>query len=385
MKKIALLPLRHGSKGIPGKNVKKMLGRPLYSWVLAEAIASDLDVIFVATDYEPWAEQIRKEYHWCPKVQVFMRSAHSATDTAATETVMQEWAAQYREPYELLVLLQATSPLTTAADINRVLEAMYQGATSALTVVRTHRFIWDEKGEPLNYNPLQRPRRQDFDGLLVENGAVYATTRLAFEQSHCRMSGCIQTVEMPDDSLTEIDTLTDWDWVEQRLAQRAISQKQQGLITHLVLDVDGVFTEGGVYYNAEGEALKRFDMRDGMGLEIIRQQAVEVIVITSEASALVASRMKKLGISDVFLGVKDKFAFLRHHFKHLQLSWAQVAYVGDDVNDLAGMCTAAWSFAPANATLDVQRWADIQLTHPSGHGAIREVCQWITHYNRRFI
>jgi N-acylneuraminate cytidylyltransferase len=182
----------------------------------------------------------------------------------------------------------------------------------------------------------------------------------------------------------EIDNLSDWTIIENLLAERQKSYKKQARINYLVLDVDGVFTDGCVYYGAEGELMKKFDMRDGMGLEILRQHNVEVVVITSENSELVAKRMQKLQIKHAFLGVKDKYSFLQNFINLQNISWPSIAYVGDDVNDLACLCTVGWSFTPANATSIVKQNVDFTLTRSSADGAIREVCEWIMNYNKRF-
>jgi YrbI family 3-deoxy-D-manno-octulosonate 8-phosphate phosphatase len=166
--------------------------------------------------------------------------------------------------------------------------------------------------------------------------------------------------------------------------ERQKRQKQTQKIEYLVLDVDGVFTDGCVYYDKNGEAQKKFDMRDGMGLEIIRQNNVEVVVLTSENSELVAQRMKKLNIKNTFLGVKDKFSFLKDFLHNKNSNFEGVAYVGDDVNDLANLCSVGWSFAPINATNSVKNNVDIVLTKESGKGAIREVCEMIINYNKRY-
>ena len=338
MKKIALLPLRKNSKGIPGKNKKKLLGRPLFSWSLSEAVFSNLDAVYVFTDDTEILSFIEKEYAWNPKIKGLLRSAENATDSASTESVMLEFATAINHDFDVLCLLQATSPLTTAADINAVLDKIEkQNHDAALTVVKTHRFTWNADGTPQNYDPFNRPRRQDFEGLLVENGAVYATTKNAFLESKNRISGKIGLVEMDEASYTEIDSTTDWEIVEKLLAQRLQKMKTHNRIDYLVLDVDGVFTDGCVYFGAEGELMKEFDMRDGMGLEILRQNKVEVIVMTSEDSELVGLRMKKLQIQNCFLGVKDKYAFLTQFLKDKNANLGQVAYVGDDVNDLANI------------------------------------------------
>lgn len=385
MKKNAIIPLRKDSKGIPGKNKKKMLGRPLFSWVLAEAVFSNLDVVYVFTDDPEIIDYVYKEYHWTPKVKALLRSDENATDTASTESAMLEWAAQIEYDFDVLCLLQATSPMTTAADINATLAKIEnEKYDSALTVVNTHRFTWNPDGTPQNYDVFHRPRRQDFDGLLIENGAAYATTKAAFVSSKNRVSGSIGLVKMPENTLVEIDSMTDWKIAEELLAARLKKVKKQQRIDYLVLDVDGVFTDGRVYYSAEGELAKVFDMRDGMGLEILRQHQVELVVMTSENSPLVAQRMKKLQIENTFLGVKDKYAFLQHFVQLRNTNFGALAYIGDDVNDWANICAVGWSFTPANATETIKQHADYVLTKASADGAIREACEWIMKYNDRY-
>ena len=385
MKKVAIIPLRKGSKGIPGKNKKKLLGRPLFSWVLGAAIFSDLDEVYVFTDDEEILNYVEKEYHWTTKVKGLQRDDVNANDTASTESAMLEFAEKINYNFYMLCLLQATSPLTTAENINEAIVNMYvPNNVSVLSVVKTHRFTWNSDGTPQNYDVFNRPRRQDFDGLLVENGAIYMTTKDAFISSKNRVSGKIGLVEMPEETLVEIDSLSDWTMVENLVAARQKSLKAQQRINYLVLDVDGVFTDGCVYYGAEGELMKKFDMRDGMGLEILRQNGVEVVVITSENSDLVAKRMQKLQIKHTFLGVKDKYSFLQNFINQQQTLWANLAYVGDDVNDLANLCTVGWSFAPANATAIVKLNADFVLGTASGAGAIREVCEMVLKYNKRY-
>jgi len=387
MKSIGFIPLRKGSKGIPGKNKKKLLGRPLFCWVLGEAIASNLDELFIYTDDEEIISFIHREYHWTDKVTAIKRSAASASDDASTEFAMLEFLDNQKLEFDHFCLLQATSPFTRAQDINQCLEAVSTGKNydAALTVVNTHRFTWNADGTPMNYDLFKRPRRQDFEGLLIENGACYVTTYSALRESKNRISGNIATVAMPEESLTEIDSLTDWKIVEELLASRLKSQKHSAKITHLILDVDGVFTDGCIYYGADGELMKKFDMRDGMGLEILRQNGVKVMVMTSEDSPIVASRMKKLKIDKVYMGVKDKYSLLSRIATDQQLSFSQLAYIGDDVNDLANICAAGWSFTPANATMVVKNHADIILTHKSADGAIREACEFIMKYNNRFL
>jgi len=244
--------------------------------------------------------------------------------------------------------------------------------------------LWNKDGTAINYKPNNRPRRQDFDGLLIENGAVYTCKKDVLKQQENRLGSKIAVVEMPEDSLHEIDSESDWIVVEQLLIERQKRAKEAKQITHLVLDVDGVFTDGSITYTKDGEHTKRFDMRDGMGLEILRQFNVEVMVMTSEQSELVGKRMQKLKIEQTFLGVKDKYTLLNKLVQEKGISFSNVAYVGDDVNDLANICSVGWSFAPNNAKREVKNNADVILSKDSGNGAIRQVCEFIKNYNKRF-
>ncbi|NNE78516.1 MAG: N-acylneuraminate cytidylyltransferase [Pricia sp.] len=384
-KSIGFIPLRKNSKGIPGKNKKKLLGRPLFTWVLTEAVFSSLDEVYIFTDDDEIIDYLKINFSWSSKVRPLRRSAENASDTASTEDAMMEFIEASKIDFDIFCLLQATSPLTKRNDINSAIQKLdSENLNAVLSVVNTHRFIWSKEGRPLNYDYTNRPRRQDFEGLLIENGAVYCTTKTALIKSKNRLSGTIGIIEMPDDTLVEIDSETDWQVVEQLLISNFRLQKSSQRINHLVLDVDGVFTDGRVTFNNEGEFSKSFDMRDGMGLEILRQHGVNVMVMTSEASKVVGQRMKKLKIDDTFLGVKDKFSFLENLCSERNISPREIAYMGDDVNDWSNLLRAGWSFCPSNATKPIKYHADIVLKNKSADGAIREASEFIINYNQRF-
>lgn len=387
MKSVAIIPLRKGSKGIPGKNKKKILGRPLYQWCLGEAILSDLDEIYVFTDDNEIIENIKQEYTWTSKVKTLNRSTESALDTASTEEAMLEFSRKINNEFDVICLLQATSPLTSKEDINKTLAKVTQeNYDSALTVVNTTRFIWNKKGESLNYDFMNRPRRQDFDGLQIENGAVYVSTKKQFLTSKNRLGGKIAIVEMPEDTLIEIDETSDFVIIENLIKNRLQTYKKcPSRIELLVLDVDGVFTDGTVNVSANGELSKSFSLRDGMGLELVRNSGVEVVVMTSENSDIVEKRMEKLGISNLFMGVKDKFSRLNNFLIEKNLKRNSVAYIGDDINDLVNLCSVSWGFCPNNAVPEVKLNSDFILNNNGGDMAIREAVEFIIKYNQRFI
>jgi len=396
MKKVAIIPLRKGSKSIIHKNRKSLLGRPLFAWTLTEAAKSNLDAVYVFTDDDAIIDYITKEYlsshvsevakNIYAKIHVIKRSEASATDTASTEMAMQEFVQHIHEGLEILCLLQATSPLTSAKDINAVLGKIEdEGYDSALTVVENKRFFWNGDGTSFNYDYNNRPRRQDFTGQLVENGAVYATTMDQFRQSGIRIGGKIGIVHMDEDTLIEIDEPSDWAIIEVLLKNRLAKFKQKpGEIKALVLDVDGVFTNGTVLTGTDHEIGKLFSLVDGMGISLLKASQVEVIVMTSEDSDIVKTRMNKLKIKHQYHGVKDKYALIDEVIKSLGINRNQLAYVGDDINDLANICSVGWGICPNDAQLVVKASADLVLNQAGGDGAIRETIEFILQYNKRY-
>jgi N-acylneuraminate cytidylyltransferase len=384
-KSIGLIPLRKNSKGIPNKNKRKLLGRPLFSWVLTEALFSGLDHVYVFTDDEGIIEYINRNYRWSDKLSCLRSSDENAGDTSSTESAILEFCNIKGIDFDVFCLLQASSPLTRRQDINASLDTLGQtGVDAVLSVVKNQRFIWSKEGKSLNYDYLKRPGKEDFEGLLIENGAIYCTRKQALLSSGNRLSGNIVPVEMPEDTLMQIDTEEDWILVEQLLINRSRHGRVPAPVTYLVLDVDGVFTDGRVVFSAEGEFTKTFDMRDGMGLEILREHGVKVMVMTSEDSTVVRQRMKKLKIADTFLGVKDKYSFLEQLCLERKISRSNIAYIGDDVNDLANLLSVGWALCPANATKNIRFLADVVLNHKAADGAIREATEFIINYNRRF-
>jgi len=142
----------------------------------------------------------------------------------------------------------------------------------------------------------------------------------------------------------------------------------------LVLDADGVLTDGRVYIGPRGEVLKVFDVRDGYGIVQLQRAGVHVAVISGRRSPMMAVRCRELGIRHLHQGIVDKLGVFARLCARLQLTPASCACVGDDVQDLPLMRAAALSFAVADAHLEVRRTADIVTLAAGGRGAVREVC-----------
>jgi CMP-N-acetylneuraminic acid synthetase len=219
---VALIPLRGGSKSIPKKNIRLIAGKPLCAWVIEAAVGCErFRNVYVSTDSQEIADVVQQ---LGLGVRVIHRPSKYATDTATTESVMLHFM-QYVD-FEQLVTIQATSPLLESRDLRHALDQFHaEQLDSLLSAVRTKRFFWNDDATPMNYDPLHRPRRQDFRGTLMENGAFYVTHRTILQQLQCRLGGRVGVYEMDESSAVEIDEPHDWQVVERALIARTTSQK----------------------------------------------------------------------------------------------------------------------------------------------------------------
>jgi 3-deoxy-D-manno-octulosonate 8-phosphate phosphatase (KDO 8-P phosphatase) len=145
----------------------------------------------------------------------------------------------------------------------------------------------------------------------------------------------------------------------------------------LILDVDGVLTDGKLFFDNEGNEYKAFHSRDGHGIKLLRQTGVEIAVISGRKSNSVALRMKNLGIEYVYQGHENKIAAFNEIIEKLRITPEQAAHVGDDLLDLPIMIRAGLAIAVDDANFVVKQHADWCTTLPGGHGAVREVCDLI--------
>ena len=157
-----------------------------------------------------------------------------------------------------------------------------------------------------------------------------------------------------------------------------ILKEKAAAIKLLLTDCDGVLTDAGVYYDNEGEFLKKFNMRDGMGVERLRKHAgVETGIITGEFSPSLIKRADKLRITELYLGIKNKPEVLKEILSKLNLSAHEVAYIGDDYNDLEIIQQVGLSACPADALTAIKNVADITCTSAGGEGCFREFAEFI--------
>ncbi len=373
---VAFIPVRGGSKSIPLKNIREIAGKPLVYWTVKAANdCQDIDMIYVATDSNKIREVV--ESFDLNKVQVIGRSAGSASDTASTESAMLEFAEQHY--FDNIILIQATSPLLTADDLSGGIAEFKKSSTdSVISVVRQKRFHWrmNEEGfvRPTNYDIFDRPRRQDFNGYLVENGAFYITGRENLLSSKNRISGNIRAYEMDESTYFEIDEPSDWLIIEKQLENKM--KRNEIVIPEIKMfltDCDGCLTDGGMYYSENGDELKKFNTLDGMGFRLLQERGILTGIITGEKRELNRRRAEKLGLNVYEEGIVDKLGLVKKLCKELDIELQNVAYVGDDINDLEVIEAVGFGCSVANGVKKV-REASIYVSQKSGgEGAVREI------------
>lgn len=383
MKTIAFIPVRGGSKSIPLKNIKPFCGKPLVCWNI-EALedCSLVDEIIVATDSDKIEETVLSQNY--TKTKIYRRSAENACDTATTESVMLEYI-QYAKPEsaDTFMLVQATSPLTESKHFSEALSIYQQeGYDSMLTCVRNYRFFWNANGTSKNYDYMNRPRRQNFKGELMENGAFYINTVQNIMKFGNRLSGRIGIYEMPEYTATEIDEPDDWIILESLMRKHVLSKHQSSYpqIKLFLSDVDGTLTDGGMYYSEKGDETKKFNTRDGMGFQILRKAGIKTGLITSEDTQIVTNRAKKLKIDYLVQGKQNggKLAAAQDICSQLGITLNEVAYIGDDINCFELLEAVGIAACPADANPIIKNIASIRImTHKGGEGCVREFIEQI--------
>jgi 3-deoxy-D-manno-octulosonate 8-phosphate phosphatase (KDO 8-P phosphatase) len=158
---------------------------------------------------------------------------------------------------------------------------------------------------------------------------------------------------------------------------RALHTRLARRLALLVLDVDGTLTDGGLWYGPRGEQVKRFHVRDGHGIKLVAAAGIAVAVITGRRSAALTQRCRELGIRHVLQGVADKSAALDGLLAKLDLHESQVACIGDDTPDVPLFVRVAFAVAVGDAHPLAAATAHCATRLPGGHGAVREVCDWL--------
>ena len=379
MKKIAFIPVRGGSKSIPKKNIKIFCGKPLIYWNLIELEnCNQVDEVVVASDSEDIISVV--EGFKLSKVVIYRRSNENAQDHSTSESIMLEYINFAKlDLSDVFMLVQATSPFTKSNDFSNGLKMMNSYDT-VFSCAKIKRFIWDKDSNPLNYDFNNRPRRQDFDGTFMENGAFCISLVSDIIKYNNRISGNIGICEMPEYTFVEIDEPEDWIIAERLFLKNnySLTNYDFSKIKIFLSDVDGVLTDAGMYYTEKGDEIKKFSTYDGMAFKILQKRGVKVGIITTEDRQLNRNRAQKLSLDFDFHGADDKLKIIKDLCRKQNINLNQVAYIGDDVNCFELLSNVGFPACPKNAVEKIKSIPNIiQLSQNGGSGAVREFVEII--------
>ena len=402
---VAIVPARGGSKSIPRKNIRPIGGIPLLAYSIEAALrARQVDRVMVSTDDEEIAEVARA---WGAEVP-FLRPAAIAGDATPDLPVFQhvlDWLeANASGIPEIVVQLRPTSPLRPPECVDAAIDLLRTDETidsvrSVVSASQNPYKMWRlhvdgtltplmDDGTPEPYN---RPR-QELPQTYWQTGHVDAIRTRVIREQRSISGSRIRALVLDSAYACDIDSDADWTRTEWVLSQINRPIVRPGTrrpfpenVRLVVFDFDGVMTDNRVWVNEYGDESVACNRSDGLGLEQLRRQGVECVVLSTETHPVVAARCRKLGLPFEH-GVRDKPDRLRRLLLDRNLTPSNVVYVGNDINDVDCLRLAGCGVVVADAHPDAVRAADITLTRAGGHGAVRELCDRLaTHLSGRSV
>ncbi|MET1015377.1 MAG: acylneuraminate cytidylyltransferase [Leifsonia flava] len=373
---VAVIPARGGSRGVPGKNIRRVGGVPLIGRAIASARSATLiDSVFVSTD-APEIAEVATAYG----AHVIERPAELATDEASSESALLHALQELENDgihADILVFMQATSPFIEPDDLDDAIERVTLGECDVVfSAAESHAFLWRETptgAAAVNHDASTRPRRQDRDPQFLETGGFYVLRTDGFRRSGHRFFGRIGLGIVSPSTAIEIDTEGD-------LASAVLSaESRTGRridVDAVVTDFDGVHTDNRVHVAQDGTESVAAHRGDGLGVSLLKAAGVPVLILSTETNPVVAARAAKLTV-DVRHGVEDKASALRGWASSKGIPLTRIAYLGNDVNDLDCLRLVGWPVVVADAHPDVIPAARLILARSGGDGAVRELADLV--------
>ncbi len=397
---LALIPARGGSKGIPRKNIRDFAGAPLIAYSIAAGLqAQHVTRVIVSTDDEEIATIARE---WGAETP-FLRPAELAQDDTTDLPVFQQaltWLAEH-EAYtpDFVVQLRPTSPVRPVGLIDEAIELMLTNpqADCVRGVVPSGQNpfkMWQIEPDSRQLRPLlnlpgmQEPYnapRQELPKTYWQTGHVDVIRTSTILEKGSLTGDVILPVLIDPRYTVDIDTPADMARYAQLMQNPELHpvdplKNRRSFPTQpklLVMDFDGVFTDDTVITDQDGRESVICSRSDGFGLDMLRQQGkVHAMILSREENPVVSARARKLKL-EVYQGVQDKAQAIQQLIKERNLTRADVIYIGNDLNDLPALPYVGYFACPQDAHTEVVRRADLVLSKPGGHGAIRELIEII--------
>ncbi|WP_251449511.1 acylneuraminate cytidylyltransferase [Microbacterium sp. Marseille-Q6648] len=373
---VAIIPARGGSKGVPRKNLRRVGGIPLIARAIAAAArAEHVDRVVVTTDD---AEIAAVAAEWGAELveRPELLSGDTATSESALLHALDELAARGVD-VGVVAFLQATSPFIVSDALDEAIRLVRsRRRDSVFSAVPTYGFLWEKSAAgaaaAVNHDADHRPRRQDREPHYLETGAFYVLRAAGFRATRHRFFGSVGVVEVPERTAIEIDTESEL--AVARALAPLIDGREPVAADAVVTDFDGVHTDDTASVAQDGTESVVVSRSDGWGVAALRRAGIPIAILSTEVNPVVAARAAKLGIP-AHQGLDDKLGVLRDWCDGLGIPLSRVAYLGNDVNDLACLNAVGWPVAVPEAHPTVLAAARVVLDHRGGHGAVRELAE----------
>jgi N-acylneuraminate cytidylyltransferase len=373
---VAVIPARGGSKGVPRKNIQRVGGIPLVARAIAAARrAPSIDRIVVTTDDADIAA-VAQEWG----AEVIERPAALSGDEASSESAVLHALSVLEErkaDVNVVAFLQATSPFIDSGALEDAVQLVRsRRRDSVFSAVETYGFLWARSAGAgavaVNHDADVRPRRQDREPHFLETGGFYVVRAAGFRASGHRFFGSIGVAEVPERTAVEIDTPAQLELA--RALAPLVDTTEPILVDAVVTDFDGVHTDDTVHVSQDGVESVTVSRADGMGIARLRAAGIPVLILSSEANPVVTARARKLRV-DVRQDVADKATTLREWAAGIGVPLSRIAYLGNDVNDLACLDLVGWPVAVPGSHPLVLDAARLVLDRPAGAGAVRDLAE----------
>ena len=400
MQSVAIvIPARYSSSRFPGKPLADILGKPMIQHVYEKAASIKNATVVVATD----DDRILSVVHSFGGKGMMTRPDH-ASGTDRLVEVMNEIDA------DLYINLQGDEPLVRVEDLELLIQAMTADTSIEVGTLyhaisahqakdpNTVKVVTSHSGRACYFSrsPIPFIRDKDRQASYKQHVGVYAYRKSILEKYTQLDESHIETVEQLEqlrllDSDVDIyafevmptgpgvDTPKDLEKVISILKGEQ-SDNEKSLLSDIELvitDVDGVLTDGGIYYDEHGECMKRFHVRDGLGIKLLQQAGVKVAVLSGRDSKALRKRLADLGIDIFNLGVKNKEVACKDIIKQVGTTKANTLYIGDDSIDLPAFISCGLAVTVADAPEYIKSQCDLILDTQGGFGAFRELADKI--------
>lgn len=398
MEILALIPARGGSKSIPRKNIRPLMGYPLVAYSIAAALESRrVTRTLLSTDNEEIARIGRSYGAEAP----FLRPAELAQDDSTDLPVFTHALAWLKEHEgyqpDVLVQLRPTSPLRPPGMVDQAIEILldHPVADSVRGVIPSGQNpfkMWrmTEQGQltplltlPGSSEPYNAPR-QSLPPTFWQTGHIDVIRLLTIIEKGSLSGDVIYPLFLDPRYAIDIDSVRDWlraEWIiSQGDLPMILPQRNRRALPSqldlLVFDFDGTMTDDRVWVDQDGGESVAASRSDGLGIAMLRKAGIAMLVLSTETNPVVTARCRKLELP-VIQGLGDKAAVLSSLLKERNLDPQRVVYLGNDVNDLPCFPLVGCAVTVADAHPDVIAQADFVLAHQGGHGAVRELCDRI--------